>query len=94
MEHTPGPWKWDGATLMPQVPNLDSAVHTILSEEGMAYGYVQSDWRDTIAESDGNRRLIAAAPEMLDALLLIDIDKQAPMVRQAIHRAIYAARGE
>lgn len=47
--HTPGPWKWDGYTLLPEVPNPEaSAVHTILEVETMAYGYVGSDLDATL----------------------------------------------
>lgn len=70
---TPGPWHWDGRCLLPDVPNPDgSAVHTILDSEGDTYGYLMSDWRATHAESEGNHRLIAAAPELLEALQIAE----------------------
>ena len=44
-----------------------SSVHTILSPNG-AFGYLGSFSKDTEIESDANRLLIAAAPEMLQAI--------------------------
>ena len=66
--HTPGPWLWDGHTLMPAQPDPHrSAVHSILDAEG-GYGFMCGDVRQTCAELDADRTLIAAAPELLDAL--------------------------
>ncbi len=66
--HTPGPWLWDGHTLMPAQPDPDrSAVHSILDAEG-GYGFMCGDVRQTCAELDADRVLIAAAPELLEAL--------------------------
>ncbi|MFA7278612.1 MAG: hypothetical protein WC100_00790 [Sterolibacterium sp.] len=71
--HTPGPWMWEGYTLKPEIPNPDgSAVHTILQAETMAWGYVMSNLDATCVESDANQRLIAAAPELLDALRIAE----------------------
>ena len=66
--HTPGPWHWlTDRRLQPVVHDPDqSAVHTILSEDG-CFGYLGSDLDATIAEDEANRRLIAAAPDLLDA---------------------------
>lgn len=67
-KHTPGPWGWNGYALRPANPNPDlHAVHTILEVENFAYGFVCSDRDATAAEDDTNRRLIAAAPELLEA---------------------------
>lgn len=66
--HTPGPWMWDDNTLRPANPNPDtSSVHSILDAEG-GYGFLGSDVQKTIAELDADRVLIAAAPELLEAL--------------------------
>lgn len=66
--HTPGPWIWDGNTLQPEQRDPDrSQVHTILDADG-GCGFLGSDWRQTCAELDADRRLIAAAPELLEAL--------------------------
>jgi hypothetical protein len=79
--HTPGPWEWDGNTLRPA--NLDpsrSAVHSILDAEG-GYGFLGSDRHATSAELDADRRLIAAAPELLAELknllkVCVDMDAE------------------
>ena len=66
--HTPGPWVWDDNTLRPANPNPDtSSVHSILDAEG-GWGFLGSDVRATCAELDADRVLIAAAPELLQAL--------------------------
>lgn len=67
-KHTPGPWTWEGNTLRP-VDNdpTTSAVHSILDAEG-GYGYMSSKPSDTVAELEACRRLIAAAPDLLEAL--------------------------
>jgi len=66
--HTPGPWTWSDNCLHPvkQDP-IKSAVHSILDAEG-GYGFVGSKVADTLAELDADRLLIAAAPELLEAL--------------------------
>lgn len=66
--HTPGPWVWIDHSLRPANPDPEhSAVHTIVEAESIGVGFVCSDWRTTIAESDSNKALIAAAPQLLDA---------------------------
>ena len=68
--HTPGPWLWDGHTLKPAQPDPHrSAVHSILDAEG-GFGFLGSDVHQTCAELDADRVLIAAAPELLEALKL------------------------
>ena len=63
--HTPGPWVWNGNTLRPEKPDPDrSAVYSILDAEG-GYGFLGSDWRETGAELDADRVLIAQAPDLL-----------------------------
>ena len=70
-QHTPGPWAWsDGHTLRSVTPNPEtSSVHTILSSDGCECGYLGSDWRATLAELDADKQLIAAAPDLLTALI-------------------------
>ena len=69
--HTPGPWEWDGNYLVPTTPRPDvSAVHTILSPEG-SYSYIGADLDASRAENEANRALIAAAPDMASALVVI-----------------------
>ncbi|RQG53721.1 hypothetical protein IPC203_24835 [Pseudomonas aeruginosa] len=56
MKHTPGPWQWSNGRLLHNVPGEYS--DTILDIQDKV-------WRPT--EEDA--RLIAAAPELLDALV-------------------------
>ena len=67
-KHTPGPWMWNCNTLMPVNGDpATSAVHSIL-DAGGGYGYLGSATKDTTAELDADRLLIAAAPDLLAAL--------------------------
>lgn len=69
--HTPGPWVWhdDGYTLCAETRDYrTSAVHTILSSDGGECGYLGSDFRKTQAELYADKCLIAAAPDLLEAL--------------------------
>lgn len=68
--HTPGPWTWDDNTLRPvkQDPAI-SHVHSILDAEG-GFGFMGGDVHQTCAELEADRALIAAAPELLEALKL------------------------
>ena len=69
--HTPGPWEWDGNRLRPSNPDPNtSSVHSILDADG-GFGFLGSDWRKTILELDACRAVIAAAPDLLEALQLI-----------------------
>ncbi len=66
--HTPGPWRWEGRTLRPASPDPErSAVHSILDADG-GYGFICSDLEETLAELDADRRLIVAAPMLLERL--------------------------
>lgn len=85
-QFTPGPWKWDGNTLMP-VNNdpATSAVHSILYADG-GYGYIGANLKDTLAELDACRRLIAAAPDLLAAL------RDAHTALSAVHLGMHHKR--
>ena len=88
-QHTPGPWQWEGHTLAPVNRNPDtSAVHSILDAEG-GYGFLGSDHKQTLAELDADRLLIAAAPDLLAALQnareMIAADRAALVECGAIH---------
>ena len=66
--YTPAPWLWDGYTLRPQNPDYNrSDVHSILDAAG-GYGFMGSDSRETLRELEADRTLIAAAPDLLEAL--------------------------
>lgn len=96
--HTPGPWLWDGHTLMPAQPDPDrSAVHSILDAEG-GFGFLGSDMHQTCAELDADRLLIAAAPDLLHALQRLhdcmqaqDIDTEAKRPTEDEYQACMAA---
>lgn len=70
IKHTPGPWEWDGDyTLRPANPRPElHTVHTILSPDGESFGFMAADYKDVLAENAANKVLMAAAPELLDAL--------------------------
>ena len=69
-KYTPGPWHWphDSNELCPVNPDhRRSAVSQILYAEG-GYGFLGRNNSDTLAELEADRRLIAAAPDLLEAL--------------------------
>lgn len=96
--HTPGPWIWDGNTLQPEQRDPErSQVHTILDAEG-GCGFLGSDWRETVTELDADRQLIAAAPELLEALKRLhanmtsqDLERQAARPTEDEYLACMAA---
>ncbi len=67
-QHTPGPWEWDGDyTLRPARPDpRHHTLHTILSPDG-PYGFLATSFAETEPEWQANKRLIAAAPALLEA---------------------------
>lgn len=72
-KHTPGPWHWphDSNSLCPVNPDPEhSAVSEILYADG-GYGFLGRSNSDTLAELEADRRLIAAAPDLLAALELL-----------------------
>ena len=78
---TPGPWHWNGNTLLPVAGSFEiSDVHSILDAKG-GYGYLGSKLSDTLAELDADRRLIAAAPDLLAALQVVVADWTAQFER-------------
>ncbi len=75
--HTPGPWHWDGNTLLPVHPDFNrSDVHSILSADG-GYGFLGSKHSDTQRELEADRVLIQAAPQLLKALQCLLRDHEA-----------------
>ena len=61
MSHTPGPWEWDKGD------SYYEAFWTVFSREGHEIAEVARFG----PESDSNGRLIAAAPELLEALEIL-----------------------
>lgn len=101
-KHTPGPWHWphDSNHLCPVNPDPErSAVSEILYADG-GYGFVGRSNSDTLAELEADRRLIAAAPLLLEALrdLLTEYDSSIEPGESAsidkARAAIAAATGE
>lgn len=105
-KHTPGPWHWphNGNSLRPVNPDPErSAVSEILFADG-GCGFLGRSNSDTLAELEADRRLIAAAPLMLEALeaqeslsqvgLLNAAPGQIQRVAELRRIAIAAATGE
>lgn len=76
-KHTEGPWEWIGAN---QLWGGKSAMEEVLKadDDGKAYGLhsalIEHHWDGEVASA--NRRLIAAAPELLPALQVIAADSR------------------
>lgn len=72
-KHTEGPWEWIGAN---QLWGGKRAMEEVLkaADDGKAYGLhsalIEHHWDGEVASA--NRRLIAAAPELLQALQSIN----------------------
>lgn len=91
-EPTPGPWKIGAAIHAATCP----AFHVIAP----GIGFPAHVFGDTVAEAKANARLIAAAPELLDALRrYVDLEEysapysSSPM-REAARTAIAKAEGK
>lgn len=69
MKHTPGPWTFsnDRFNACPDV-KPDGVLGSILSEDEWFIAEVWADAGDDDSEPEANARLIAAAPDMLEAL--------------------------
>lgn len=73
--HTPGPWIWteEGYSLRPECPQPDTHdIHTILDLEMRGCGFAGSKLEDSLQEDKANHALIAAAPELLEALTIAE----------------------
>lgn len=90
-QHTPGPWE------------IDQAIRhgfTVYSEQsGFIVGYMDEEGRYGAVESEANARLIAAAPDLLEALETIvaterDRHGYHPAWTDQARAAIAKARGE
>lgn len=91
VRHTPGPWHWphDSNHLKPVNPDPErSAVSEILYADG-GHGFLGRSNEDTLAELEADRRLIAAAPELLAALerLLLSGDVRDAADKSALTQA-------
>lgn len=90
-QHTPGPWNINhGANYLPSVSS--SVTHTKICD--IAGQDDDAGIKDFQNESEANARLIAAAPELLEALKEADIDlnsNQIETARKRIKEAIKKA---
>ncbi|HHA2912873.1 TPA: hypothetical protein ACOD97_000212 [Stenotrophomonas maltophilia] len=68
-KHTPGPWKWSGEYTHP----CGKPAWTLLGRHGL-YGILTCDQGSAPQDlnDEANARLIAAAPELLQALQLVE----------------------
>ena len=67
-EHTKGPWTWNGGYLVSYIPDKFSASgcqdFEIIVDDGSAHG----EYDVVLNPDSANARLIASAPELLEAL--------------------------
>jgi hypothetical protein len=89
-QHTPGPWE------------IDQAIRhgfTVYSQQaGFIVGYMDEEGRYGAVESEANARLIAAAPDLLEALEELLVQREGHYSTQTAwdkaRAAIAKARGE
>lgn len=63
--HTPGPWQWENGSLRP-APGASANLAAIIDDDGCLV-YRDADSAAWQAECEANRRLMAAAPDLLAA---------------------------
>lgn len=92
MEHTPGPWEWS----IPRMPKHRESRWITAGGLFVAKVYGGTDYISDSKETDANARLIAAAPEMLEALDRLTGEVAAhwgmsePMLRQELGNTNYS----
>jgi hypothetical protein len=104
-KHTPGPWRVGNSFMESGVFSADGKTIVALTHGSARYYRRQ----EQIAEQDANARLIAAAPELLEALVdltrvmpvlpadaknIRGIEQQYDAANRAAHAAIAKATGE
>jgi hypothetical protein len=93
-EHTPGPWEWDSGVIPPDGPGRYADIYVDGGDTIIA------SFNNCIPEGVANARLIAAAPELLEAAheldaLLCEVAPEyaespvAAAARAAIAKALY-----
>jgi hypothetical protein len=60
--HTPGPWKWDASYSVLSAPGHEEPVIDCAPYEGMWFKDIDGH------DAEANQRLVAAAPELYEAL--------------------------
>ncbi|MAG24981.1 hypothetical protein CMI47_05315 [Candidatus Pacearchaeota archaeon] len=95
--HTPGPWSVDG----PKPMSIECRVHRIVNPAMFPAAFVPAWDRPGDGEEDGtieaiaNARLIAAAPELLEALVQVKaLAEHGSYLREIAEAAIAKVRGE
>lgn len=64
-QHTPGPWEWGAGIIPPDGPGYYAEIY-VLDEDREPI--ILADFNDGIPSGRANGRLMAVAPELLDAL--------------------------
>lgn len=101
MNHTPGPWEFGRSDMATLVDGVQSKwIYAGEQYVAVASGHIDGDWKQVIA----NARLIASAPDLLKALVMIrdwddynyqnKLDMIPITIRLFIEEAIRKATGE
>jgi hypothetical protein len=89
-QHTPGPWEW-----VENAPGQYGSGKWLGSNSGMVFDYAGCGSHECDV-SEANARLIAAAPELVEALYAIlissfhDVENISPHMQQAANKACAA----
>lgn len=72
MKHTPGPWSWseDGYDLRPAAGYVGASLVIATTEGMLVQSFNPKGFEDSMAEVNANKALMAAAPDMLAALIV------------------------
>lgn len=72
MKHTPGPWSWseDGYDLRPAAGYMGASLVIATTEGMLVQSFNPNGFEDSMAEVKANKALMAAAPDMLAALIV------------------------
>jgi len=92
-KHTPGPWEWDCGIIPPDGPGRYADIYKDGGD------LIIATFNDQIAEGHANARLIAAAPDLLEALKLADAmlsgaNMNAGVVERKVKASIAKAEGQ
>lgn len=68
MAHTPGPWIGCGPSFGDPLPRFTTEIVTDLTDDDGSYTICMFDFAHYDDENEANARLIAAAPDLLNAL--------------------------
>lgn len=93
--HTQGEWQWDAGIIPPDGPGHYADIY-VLDEDREPI--ILAEFNDSLPEGRANARLIAAAPELLDALQnMVNVSRSvsgfSPMMREHAERVIAKAEG-